>query len=409
VNWYKQTIDGCTLNVNSPDCHKISIYITQRIYKRSKLNLELTEEWWLIFTKLLVFRGQDQTINWNPKYVNALYNETVELDLSKKSSLELSELYALLVVYGLHKIAYIFRANCSINVITENQNNKSDLVKIERALAASFELFDWDTIDKVLQNIYPFYEDKIDIYFLYSFIKKVHPSFSANNLLFNTEDFLDKDFLSLVKGKTVAIVGPAISEQKNGHEIDSFDIVIRFNYIGEDVGLSMHVGSRIDIAYYNGTAADTLINENAKELPEGLKAAVFKTPVIDSFTGSKIIRQLTLLDRYFMLDCSATAIPNSLADLLLYSPLKIKIFSIDMFTTIKNRNSYTINERGRRGNTIFLEHDPFSQYKFIKNLYDNGFIDGDEIFQNIMNLGVQKYMELLQKIYLSDGLTTTHI
>jgi hypothetical protein len=44
----------------------------------------------------------------------------------------------------------------------------------------------------------------------------------------------------------------------------------------------------------------------------------------------------------------------------------------------------------------------------MKNLYDNGFIDGDEIFKDIMNLGVQKYMELLQKIYLSNGLATTH-
>jgi hypothetical protein len=169
----------------------------------------------------------------------------------------------------------------------------------------------------------------------------------------------------------------------------------------------MYVGSRTDIAYYNGNAADVLINEYDKELPEGLKAAVFKTPVVDSFTDSKIIRQLKLLDSYFVLDGSANQLQNSLADLLLYSPSKIKIFSIDMYTTSEYRNSYATSSTNSRWYPC-SEHDPFSQYRFIKNLYDNGFIDGDEIFKDIMNLGVQKYMELLQKIYLSNGLATTH-
>ena len=60
----------------------------------------------------------------------------------------------------------------------------------------------------------------------------------------------NESFKKLIEGKTIAIVGPAPSNEQTGNEIDSFDIVIRINYRGKDkLGDIKEFLSRTDISY----------------------------------------------------------------------------------------------------------------------------------------------------------------
>ena len=61
------------------------------------------------------------------------------------------------------------------------------------------------------------------------------------------------DLLSLVKGKRVALVGPApyLAEHEVGSLIDNYDIVCRMNDIIPAPSLQEHYGSRTDILFHN--------------------------------------------------------------------------------------------------------------------------------------------------------------
>ena len=59
--------------------------------------------------------------------------------------------------------------------------------------------------------------------------------------------------MNLISGKSVAVVGPAPSSELIGSEIDSYDIVVRTNYQGQNkLGDPKEFGVRTDISYYNG-------------------------------------------------------------------------------------------------------------------------------------------------------------
>ena len=77
------------------------------IGKGSKFNLKLPQTWWLSFIDLLTFA--DKKSGDIGLYANTLYKETIKLDLSKKNTFELFELYALLIEYGLYRVGLIFR------------------------------------------------------------------------------------------------------------------------------------------------------------------------------------------------------------------------------------------------------------------------------------------------------------
>jgi len=63
---------------------------------------------------------------------------------------------------------------------------------------------------------------------------------------------LDKDYRSIIEGKTIAIVGPAsyLEKSKLGNEIDSHDLVIRINRGCELIGkYSEDIGVKTDVLY----------------------------------------------------------------------------------------------------------------------------------------------------------------
>ena len=64
---------------------------------------------------------------------------------------------------------------------------------------------------------------------------------------------INKDLLDLVKGKRVAIVGPApyLKQSQIGDKIDDYDIVCRINDIIPSEHLRCHYGKRTDIMFHN--------------------------------------------------------------------------------------------------------------------------------------------------------------
>ena len=86
---------------------------------------------------------------------------------------------------------------------------------------------------------------------------------------------IDSRLLSLLKGKRVAIVGPAayLTGKGHGKEIDQYDVVIRPNAFSVPLKAQTDYGRRTDIMFHNmGTPWMPGLKEQVKENPDALKS-----------------------------------------------------------------------------------------------------------------------------------------
>ena len=396
---YRKQIDGYLNNKTKLSYEKISKKIEREIHKRTKFKLKLTSKWWLLFFGLIDFKKKSIDIN---KSVDDLFNETLCVAFSQNSSVVLLELYALILEYGLYSVGCIIRCQAAKLVLEEGFNNKSSQNILERYLSAAFEEGEYAELQNSLEKLIASNRDNKEIFLLDLLLHKI--IMKVRNKKIIKDEYLERNYLETIKGKRVAIVGPSPTNLMNGKEIDTFDVIVRFNYKGENLSTNYY-GSRTDISYFNGANSKD-IEKNYKGLDIGdLKAAVYKIPVEENLLICKCNRRMPLPIEYFMLDNSPYALQNVVADLLLYKPLEIKVFSIDMFLTNKRDISYGVMDKSfwdefypRAG------HDPYSNYLFIEYLYSNNFISVDLKLKKILDLGIVEYMKELQEVYLDKSL-----
>ena len=396
---YRKLIDGCLNSKVNIDYNQISIKIEREVLKRTKFELKLTSRWWLLFIRLIDSKKGSSDIN---KYIIELHNETLSLPFTQNSSFALLELYALLLEYGLYSIGCIIRSQSTKLVLKEGLNKTSNKNILKRYLSAAFEEAKYDELQDPLERLIAIKRDNDEIFLVDLLLHKIIKR--KNNKKIIKDEYLDRNYLEIIKGKSVAIVGPSQNDLTNGKEIDTFDVIVRFNYKGENKSPKKY-GSRTDISYFNGANTRDLEKNIGKYLLQDLKALVFKVSFKGNKFNCKCVRRMLLPLEHCMLDNSPNALPNMLADLLLYQPQKIKVFSIDMQLSSKRDMSY-----GVMGASFWdryypiAGHDPYSQYKFIEYLYNNNFISVDSKLKAILDLGIVEYMKKLQEVYLDKAL-----
>jgi hypothetical protein len=376
----------------------VILCIYSKLNKKIKFNYSLPQSWWINFLKLLYIVDKDVS---SSDYIDSLYDETIEIDFSKKSAFELFEFYALLLEFGLYGIGYIFRKEGASKIIKYISGlKKTDLLQMRQLLSASLESNDLDMVGEVLRAMSSKFKDRSDIHTLHLFVKRILPSFDISNIDFSYSNTLDEEFYSLINGKSIAIVGPLKNNSKHNNEIYGFDVIVRFNCKGSE--------GRTEISYYNGHNADYIVNELEGRVPENLKAVIFKNSTVNDVKGVMCKRRMHNIADYFMLDNAANMLQNTVSDLLLYSPSKIKIFSCNMYISFGHGydSSYGQTLASDRKNWYpTIGHDPYSQYKFMEFLYKNSLVCGDEEFSDVMMLGVNQYMESLQNQYCAQFLS----
>ena len=274
---YRRLIDDYLRNKINPDYKEISEKVEKEIHKINKFELKLTSKWWLLFVRSIDSKNGFSDIN---KYINELHNETLSLPFNQNSSFALLELYALLLEYGLYSIGCIIRSKSAKLVLKEGINKSSNKNILTRYLSAAFEERRQAELKDSLEEIIALNSDYDEIHVLNLFFNKIF--FKINSEKLHKERYIEKIFSDLINGKRVAIVGPAQNDLNNGKEIDSFDIIVRFNYKGENID-AKNYGSRTDISYFNGANTWDLQNKYKKLQINDLKAAVYKVSVIENY------------------------------------------------------------------------------------------------------------------------------
>jgi len=215
----------------------------------------------------------------------------------------------------------------------------------------------------------------------------------------------DKAFSNYLKGKSVALVGPIDVGLSNGAEIDSFDVVIRFNCRHSDSFIDEAFGVRTDVGYY---VCDDLLVGDISNFSQAMNDLEFV--VVDQASLNKIdwLGQIVSPIRASMdvggygvnpyLLGYASAIQRALMDLARYPVARIKVFNANLYISQGYSAGYA-EGRIMEYFKSFSLHDPVSSFIFTKRAFDLGWVEADSVLAEILGLTVDEYLERLFRLH----------
>ena len=382
---------------------------------RSKL---LNNDWWTDFvTAASMFDKEGEKIQ------ERLINEVKTISNNLFEHWELLHIYSLSVRVGLLVVGYALRVKSREVAIDYLKRKKHlDIYKLRSSLSALLESgkeMEYNNFIKLLTKKHE--REKKLFTHLYNIFCDNERINSNDPILIATAD--DQLFGKLIKGKKIAIVGPAKTDNPDGESIDSYDLVVRCNYKEKGVGVDAKIkGKRCDLTYFNFEQTRYFCKQKEINWPDDILWAVCK-----SKNGAKMIKEKinnisdtktnTLFNTRYIENLKDTlfmntfnAVSNIVMDLLRFDPKEIKIFHADMMLTVARSTGYYPLSWARENNMerTFLEfssrsHDLVIQYWLLYTLFKKGRIKGDKRFDEVMELGEKKYMQQLQYIYGNSG------
>ena len=277
-----------------------------------------------------------------------------------------------------------------------------DLIKaayFRKILEKNFSLIQNNNLNSTMSKFHSFLDKQEFLYQLRS---------PASDLRLNQEN--EQQFLHFLKGKNVAVVGPANSDEITGDEIDGFDIVIRLNFRSDIKLPKKNHGSKTDISYYSIAHFQrypVLIAEAIDNLEwccmklERDASSLRSTKVVEIKNNK--IRAFFTRDQQ-LLNGSLNMVPNASMDALTFNPARLKIFCTDLFigSHIKSYVSDPIHKQFLSDHSITdscRTHDCFSNFLFLQRLYDLQIVEVDEKLKKILELDIEEYASILQRKY----------
>ncbi|KQS74192.1 hypothetical protein ASG25_01900 [Rhizobium sp. Leaf384] len=211
----------------------------------------------------------------------------------------------------------------------------------------------------------------------------------------------DRSFEEFVSGKSIAIVGPVNTGVNNGEEIDSFDVVIRFNHHDKAQYQSNTFGKRSDISYYTDPAFRKVVIGTKSSL-SGLAFAVpQKADVVSSQLGvlklEAKIRSAYRQSNSVFFKSHGNALQRMLFDLLRFDVGAVKAFNMDMWLSSHDRNYRA--RRSKLDPHMFIHHDLISNFRFTKRLVANGVITVDRTLAQILLVKEFDYIVRLELLH----------
>jgi len=223
-----------------------------------------------------------------------------------------------------------------------------------------------------------------------------------------TYSAMDQEFAQFIRGKRIAIVGPAPSDEAVAAEIDSYDIVIRTNYRGRDtMPPAEEFGRKVDVSYYNYTYTKQVLSPGDNAYLDDLSFAVFKNEIdIKRYGGRpttakfRTMRQINAR----ILNGKSQMVQNIVYDLLHFAPQEIKIFKSNFFMSEKRYYSTYASPTNQTQKASsfwmnFATHDLVTQLNFSRALLKAGQLTGDHQATEVMQMDPSDYMKKIGQIY----------
>ena len=196
-----------------------------------------------------------------------------------------------------------------------------------------------------------------------------------------------------VKGKRVAVVGPAPSVGNQSKEVDSHDVVIRVGYRCDLQAPQSGYGEKLDAVFYNYW--------NSRKLGLGLyDSFIYEIPwvvVKKEYLRSKFSGNYHVASSPFP---KANQVPIIVNDLLENDVHSCTIFGTDLYLGGPDF-AYEPGYSGHIPERIWWEiqlHRPGLQHRFLRKMFlETGKIVGDERFVRAVSMSTKRYVRVLKK------------
>lgn len=231
----------------------------------------------------------------------------------------------------------------------------------------------------------------------------------------------DPAFVEAVAGRRIAVVGPAASAAGQGPLIDAHDLVARFNYKEEGVGLDpLHKGARCDLVYFNRTQTRHLLAEGdlerfpraprwlmskRQEDADALAAALNASTTGRARPDPGRRHRGTPVFEIPLFHGILNGAPNAVLDLLHSGAGEVEVFHADFMLSVERTPRYDprVSEHMDAVRLIVKGfagvHDPITQFALMKAGWQAGRLGGDGPFLAALALDEQAYVDALQRLY----------
>lgn len=276
---------------------------------------------------------------------------------------------------GLLLCGYVAREKAVDLALEQGKKENANKATLKTALKAALDRNDTKLADTYLGKLKRISPDAIDVRELDSCTELMkgnldafrqkwpHPPTPAEQRL--------RDYL---KGKTVAVVGPAPTGTLDGEEIDRHDVVVRMNWRGQDsMPDAREFGSKTNISLYNAHTVRLLTADKRLEQTKSLDFRLIRRARHDA-------HQLQMIAEYpGSFYKSLNAVPAILFNLLLHGAEQIKLFKVTFYL---GKQHHAESYRGKiddgfggmplRGlQPVMANHDLIEQYSLTKNIFSS--------------------------------------
>lgn len=284
---------------------------------------------------------------------------------------------------GLLLCGYVAREKAVDLALEQGKKENANKATLKTALKAALDRNDTKLADTYLGKLKRISPDAIDVRELDSCTELMkgnldafrqkwpHPPTPAEQRL--------RDYL---KGKTVAVVGPAPTGTLDGEEIDRHDVVVRMNWRGQDsMPDAREFGSKTNISLYNAHTVRLLTADKRLEQTKSLDFRLIRRARHDA-------HQLQMIAEYpGSFYKSLNAVPAILFNLLLHGAEQIKLFKVSFYL---GKQHHAESYRGQvddgfdgmplRGlQPVMANHDLVLQKNIINGLHTKKFVKIDLI------------------------------
>ena len=247
--------------------------------------------------------------------------------------------------------------------------------------------------------------------------KDVITQFISFMLTGDNFDFHDNHsllFRSYVSGKTVAVVGPNLSEFDNTKEIESFDIIARIGYVGKN-SVPDGGGERTNVSFYAGHKINQIVKGGNLTPLKSLDFIMLKKKrdldILNDlgFSETALTGSYPLRNAFYL--TSPNAVPEALYNFLVLGAKKVKVFNTTCFLRPEYPLGYLNNkERYVKSNTYVvpphsmcftfgMSHHPLAQFYFYKKMVHVCKLEGDDFFLKAMGMKSEEYLRELDVVY----------
>ena len=194
-----------------------------------------------------------------------------------------------------------------------------------------------------------------------------------------------------VRGRSIAVVGPAPMPVDQSSDIDGHDLVYRPGH--SPVG--GHYGERIDIAYLNGNLARTILDDDRAHWRRNINRATWWVYKMTGHRPNGLYRH-AVKPRQTM---NVNAITGILFDLIQEDVGSITVYGADLYAGGPG-NAYheSYDRRTTKGQALgILDHEPWKQMRVHRAVYRTGKVQGDDRYVAAVTMTDEEYQAVIDR------------